>query len=685
MNNIDEIELFLSECLKVTSSKIDFDVEEDDVKNNEILVQVNQQEFINISKLIREVIYNNPALDPDEYNKTFRQMYLKHLVNDKYESIDMEIMFYISTLLESSKKIIGIKDENSWITIFRIAKKHVTSNQYLYSISESLSLIDEKAKGKAMKALSNRGYKFDVLNSEIVFLEDGYKKILNEIESEIRGIGGINFLDYLFNVLNIKVDFNQKFNQYIFSRKHEIYNEYKGMIPWNYLVKISVKNFQRKYHPLANKKRVYKKAQYIIDTSINLGMVLNLQNPNPYHHFFITPQNVPLFLRNNIILDNVFFLPQFNIDYIEQILLKMIKPIFDDYELSRKLGFSFNSYINVMKYLLKKSHKNKMTPFNLNSLKDELNIPKKELTYILKIISVDKNKVNNNYFYMYDDDNTYTYPIIRTSNSIGYMLLPSIVAYSFFEALSNKIRKYVSNCDQKLGNNLEKMITSNLQEKNINYITGFYGDNEECDLIIEGHKTIVFIEIKKKTLTSFSKKGNDTSVFYDLSKSLLASQKQILKHEINLVTNLSLEIRENRSPKVTKRGNTVKLDYDNRRILKISLSSHEYGFLNDSQIVTSLLENLCHAQVSTKYEEPNNYFEEFKSELSSFQKKFKEGLRENALTEKPFFYSNFISLQQMLFIIQDSNNNEELINKLSYLNSVTNGTASFYTNYGQII
>lgn len=684
MNNIDEIESILAECLKAISPINSFNLENGCEKNSRFIIQDKEEITVKDNKLILELIYSNPELDPDDYNKAFRQMYLKHLVNDTYENIEMEILFYVSNIIENSKKIIGIEDKESWTLIFQTTREYICSNQNFYSILEPSFLIDEKAKGKAMKELSKQGYKFDVLNSEIVFLEDGYKRIFNEIENRIKEIGGINFLEYLLNALNLKIGFNKTYNQYIFSRKHEIHSEYEGMIPWNYLFKIGVKNFQRKNYPIANKRKTYKKTLNVIETSIKLGIVLNLQNSNPYYHLFITPKNVPLYLRNNIILDNVFFLPQFNIDFIEQILIKMIRPIFKDYNLNKKLGFDFDNYVNVMNYLLNRANENKMTYINFSNLKKDLDITKRELSHILKVISIENKKVNSSYLYLHDEENTFIYPIIKTSNSTGYMLLPSIAAYSFYETISNTIRRYVKNCDQLLGKNLEEVISSSLSAKNINYITGFYGDNEECDLIIEDKNTIVFIEIKKKILTSISKKGNDTSAFYDLSKSLLASQRQILKHEINLVSNNFLELRENRSPKISKRGKVVKLDYNNRRILKISLSSHEYGFLNDSQIVTSLLENLSYAEVGTKHEELNEHFEKFKDELNRFQKTLLEGLRKNALEERPFFNSNFISLQQLLFIIRDSNNSEELIKKLSHLNFITNGTASFYTNYASI-
>ena len=54
----------------------------------------------------------------------------------------------------------------------------------------------------------------------------------------------------------------------------------------------------------------------------------------------------------------------------------------------------------------------------------------------------------------------------------------------------------------------------------------------ECDVVIEDENNIVFIEIKKKALTSASRAGDDIKLIIDLSNSILDAHLQTGQHEL---------------------------------------------------------------------------------------------------------------------------------------------------------
>ena len=252
---------------------------------------------------------------------------------------------------------------------------------------------------------------------------------------------------------------------------------------------------------------------------------------------------------------------------------------------------------------------------------------------------------------------------------------------SVFELISSKLRDTVDNFDQRLGEGIEAYLRKKLQENSIQYSFGYYNDNEECDLIIESKKHIVFIEIKKKALTSDSKSGQDVYIFSDLAKSLISSQNQLLKHENEIMDKGFLSIRENRSNKPSRRGIEKKIYLENKQIIKISLSAYDYGFINDSVVVKNVLSKLINISVKSIDREHEEIIDEFNKQLYKLQQNVQISIKNKFHKyDNLFFNSNFLSLQQIFYIIEKSKDVEEFAKILNSLLRITDGSANFYRN-----
>jgi len=150
-----------------------------------------------------------------------------------------------------------------------------------------------------------------------------------------------------------------------------------------------------------------------------------------------------------------------------------------------------------------------------------------------------------------------------------------------YEALSDKLRASVKNFDEKIGSQFEEYIKYLLSQKNISFQSGKYKNgNGQCDVIVETDKKILFIEVKKKTLTRVAKSGNDVKIFIDLSKSLLDSLIQLNDHEIVLHDNNKLEL-ENYT-----------LQLNERDVEKMTLVLHDFGTFHDYSICDQILRNV---------------------------------------------------------------------------------------------
>ncbi len=101
-------------------------------------------------------------------------------------------------------------------------------------------------------------------------------------------------------------------------------------------------------------------------------------------------------------------------------------------------------------------------------------------------------------------------------------------AWNFYEILLREL-KY-----PEIGINLERLIFNSLQNKNYKLYTGNYTNSEnedgECDIVVENDENIIFIEVKKKSITSLALQGDEVKIAEDIVDSFIHSQEQILKH-----------------------------------------------------------------------------------------------------------------------------------------------------------
>lgn len=79
------------------------------------------------------------------------------------------------------------------------------------------------------------------------------------------------------------------------------------------------------------------------------------------------------------------------------------------------------------------------------------------------------------------------------------------------------------------------MIKSSLDNKKYPYHCGNYRINKsqtnECDLVIENNKQILFLEIKNRHLPETFEQGDDVSTLHCLAEGMIKAQIQCLKHE----------------------------------------------------------------------------------------------------------------------------------------------------------
>jgi hypothetical protein len=257
---------------------------------------------------------------------------------------------------------------------------------------------------------------------------------------------------------------------------------------------------------------------------------------------------------------------------------------------------------------------------------------------------------------------------------------------AFYESLSTELRnkdcwknnlKEVEETEAIIGLSFEEYVISEFNKNNIVCKSGNYKIGKitgQCDVIVESKDTIVFIELKKKALTKNSKSGDDVNLILDLSKSLLDAQFQAGKHEILLIKNDYIEFDDG-----------TRLEFKDRFIERITLTLLDYGGFQDRNIINQLLRTMVNSDFKVNKPEYEKQFEELKKKMDKLKNQSEMLIEyDKTFNNNPFFNSWFLSLPQLLLLIDNSTDNESFIEQLNSVRSIGFNSLDFYFEYQKL-
>ena len=204
-------------------------------------------------------------------------------------------------------------------------------------------------------------------------------------------------------------------------------------------------------------------------------------------------------------------------------------------------------------------------------------------------------------------------------------------------------------------------------------VAGAKDEHGECDAVIETTERVVFMEAKKKALTRAASTGGDLSVLSDLGASLFDAQLQAGHHERRLLEVGSLRFDD---------GTTVVRE--GRRVERVALTLLDYGGFQDRTVLNHVLNLLRGVGLST-VREPT---EKEQNSLDRLTETYKEleaqfaALAEldpaRAESARPFFNCWFLSIPQLLVVLDGVTSPQEFEERIGRLRHATTGTLDLY-------
>lgn len=530
-----------------------------------------------------------------------------------------------------------------------------------------------KLRIRSAKYLMRQGYVLGVKNAEID-IELSEKNIVNYLDTSIATVGGIWFITNLFE-REINGKYHKGLERYLIMRDKKSMGsnqKLKASVPYAYLLQLGMKHLEAVNHLMTEQGR---QTQYeeILRVASSYLEILNLQGHSVMEDMFYSYEHFPMILSCNMLYEKLCIPRQYHPEYVDLLVTKLIGPFYKHFP-KDKQKFSLENYVEVMRYVLEKA--NGPVIISEEELQRNLLVPVKKLKEVLNEISYESNEVNKDFVYFLDATNTWKRPLVRLSGNRFFCLDARMASFAFYEVLYQMVQqrydvKLLKPLRDAMGTKLEEVVQDMFADKNIPFVKGKYqhkGDLRErdCDMIVEGDKHLLFVEIKKMPLPESYETGDDVSVLRALEKGMLYAQEQILWHRLRLHQYGMIELDDE--------GKPIEVYENGRHIYSISLCMPEYDFLSDQMIVKCFLESTLyvsyHAQDTTREDDLKQLNKRIDT-IRDISAKLFDG--RPYTSQEVFFNTSFMSLQQLWMALKFYPTKEKLLDYCSTSHCIVTG------------
>lgn len=606
--------------------------------------------------------YNFKYLLDSRYYERYR-----FFIDNIYSWIDAKTVFNSKQML----KISSIKElfyELHFLNGFDPSKSHWNIDTRIINVVNAARKLERKYK-----------LKYEIKFGDLFVENKEISRIGQKIENQIRFTGGSKVLQFiLLNNSALGKNYNKTLHRFLIPLEtSHISAKMDSATPYGYLFELCLKNLITAPPGVLTTDLSYAIVTDIIRDSRDLLCLLDIEPYSVWDTEFREGMSaIEMMGELNCLYHNLQFqqLSHYQINRVLSGLFSWIPKSEHYIDISKILEFT--------RLLTLSNQANGLILLTKDELKYRLNHSEELDEYIKIFAHKDFPNQSFNAPNEFKSIDSFFKPLIQHKNEL-YLPTRSWIGIPIYEAIFQYYLPYIDQFSSKMGNAMEKFITSELKRLGVKFYSGIYSPSkgiiEEVDFILEFKDIIIFIELKKKTLRRTSRAGDSTTSLIDLHKSLLDSQIQTLKHETHLLEKGFIEFKDK----------TI-LKYNNQQIERISLSLWELGFLQDKSLVKEFLKLYFNYGFTTPkpHEHSHNQKELDKAFLIMNQKcdQFR-GLINKRHQYSPinlniyFLSSWFLSIPQLLMLIDECNSSQDLPKKLKTARNITTKSLDFYFEY----
>jgi Holliday junction resolvase-like predicted endonuclease len=550
----------------------------------------------------------------------------------------------------ASETLAPIEGDLDWA--IRCAFDHAQIQNWGVSSREQIHARDFIV-ANAARALRDAGFAIRLEPGRLGLEEAAETALIGKIENLVATMGGINVARRIFEAVSPHYDPNQQ--RYHLVRRTSTTGGGSPQMPWGYLIQLAAKHVHGR-KPYANTDANW---GGLCGLAQGFAAIIDVQPYAPTFYGTMDATALLPYLQEMAVYDTLFRIPQMRSTDI----VKVGRGILDWLGTSTpmKAGWSIDQVLEIIAHLLDPARDGRGPVFV-----DEADIrracpaiPREIVTEILEQMLCHRPAGANQNFSRPTDapipenpdlkdagHDFFLRPLLRHSGRRFLLLDRSVCAAACLEALLTPLRLERKGLDDRIGSEVERFLEAEFASHGIPVSGGDYdvdGKHGECDLVVEASDTVIFFEVKKKTLTRRSKAGSDADLLLDLAGSLLAAQAQAGWHEVRLRRHGHLDLHRD--------GITTRIELNGRGVERVAVSLLDFGSFQDRVVLKQFLEATMNAQftplaanLNAKFEKINKALVEIREQVAALH----PGQRE---VNQPFFNCWFLSVPQLLVLL----------------------------------
>lgn len=538
----------------------------------------------------------------------------------------------------------------------------------------------ERERARAAKRLKRFGVTITIKDNDLEITNtDGAIDYINTLAGSIGGCEGLR-------MLLKELPFEASFGRYLLPHQGNLpmMSMVEPEVPYGYLFNIFLKHLSIDCSCIEANKNFEELKSVTTDLCLAL---YNAQKANIWNDIARMSTDIVSLMHELVIRYDIYTLPQTGASFTTDWCRFLTKWVKRNPRCTPMLRSFVECHNRLMNVCLSAAHKDKCIIISSTSKEGKLirNTPHTFQSYIIKDgASLNVGFDMPNHILKVD---YMMHPIYRKGDT--YVVLPtSLGAWCWFESLKRGIVRMEGNIANEIGLAMEEFIRNKMLSHGIIAHTGEYSFDDiegECDFLIQAKKGDLLIESKKKSFSRNALEGDDHFIWSELYD-FLYSQMQCVRTEYGVRKHSPLELTDKNGNMYSYTWHPQYLNSEgvlcDRCISKVTMTLKEYGPMQDSILVTELIENLIGKHINSTF--PTALYSQ--SEIDDFKKYFSRvNDTLNAMTDyytklcvkNPAFHCRFYSMEQLYHLIRRSNNADDLHREIAEV-YVSSGTQNFW-------
>jgi len=611
------------------------------------------------------------AISEIQFEKIQNHFALTYYTSNKQSGKDA--YSFVGSIRYITNQLVSYNDcLTSWLQAKNYIEAYLSLSNQNTDSYESL-MADKKIISNSIIQLKSKGYKITIESGEIIICPKSEKRLFEAIRYRFNKIGHYG----LFMLLTcISPSYSTESKRFYLRPEPSLSIEGQAHVPWGYLFNVCLANLHETKHDRKN----HKLFNECIELTKHYFCIHRIQSFNKYGDMNHRHDTILPAIQNNILYDQHFS--------IDQISSKHITDIFSGIFTSTHFSsteIDFIIFSDILKWASNNSKHNQPLAFKVIDVFHglELRYDYGAIESAVNTLSFEIDELNNGYITPSEitKRNYFERPFVLSGDKYIYVN-PNLCNYGFY-ATALRLCSEKGIDGNVLGKVTEEYVESMFRSKNINFIANkeyiipksiakelkVRSEKGECDFIIETTNRIIFIELKRKTLTSASRTGNTFQSVIDISQSFFHALSQTGKHEYLLRRQGEINFTD---------GSRITLN--SREVERVSLTLFGFFSIQDGSFAHQILRSLINADLSGGNTQDNEKLNKYILELRHQYETdiFQEVYWKQA---NPFFNCRFFSVPQFLEILSNSSNNEEFEKELNQTRHISTGSKDWFKDY----